>query len=92
MGRVGSGWPRGKKKNLRSKDDVWTVVFSESPWTANRRSHWPRGVFFPVPVGFFLFLYDRFRLNHLLKHANKKTSRDDCCNVPVTYKTVVNTL
>ena len=38
MGRVGSGWPRGKKNNLRSKDDVGTVVLSESPWTANRRS------------------------------------------------------
>ena len=31
MGRVG-------KNNIRSKDDVWTVVLSESPWTANRRS------------------------------------------------------
>ena len=31
---------RSKKNNLRSKDqdDVWTVVLSESPWTANRRS------------------------------------------------------
>ena len=39
MGRVGSGWPRcRRKKNLRSKDDVWTVVLSKSPWTANRRS------------------------------------------------------
>ena len=28
--------------------------------------------FLLVIVGFFLFLFDRFRLNHLLKHANKK--------------------
>ena len=35
MGRVGQ---EVKKNNLRSKDDVWTVVLSESPWTANRRS------------------------------------------------------
>ena len=35
LGRVGQ---EVKKNNLRSKDDVWTVVFSESPWTANRRS------------------------------------------------------
>ena len=35
LGRVGQ---QVKKNNLRSKDDVWTVVLSESPWTANRRS------------------------------------------------------
>ena len=35
LGRVGQ---EVKKYNLRSKDDVWTVVLSESPWTANRRS------------------------------------------------------
>ena len=35
LGRVGQ---EVKKNNLRSKDDVWTVVLSESPWTANRRS------------------------------------------------------
>ena len=52
MGRVGSGWPRGEKKiNLRSKDDVWTVVLSESPWTANRRSR--------KPVIFFLYFLVR---------------------------------
>ena len=28
--------------------------------------------FFLVTVGFFLFLFDKFRLKHLLKHANKK--------------------
>ena len=38
---------------------------------------------------FFLFLFDKFRLNHLLKHANKKKSREDCSSVPVTCKTVV---
>ena len=27
-----------QKNNLRTKDDIWTVVLSESPWTANRRS------------------------------------------------------
>ena len=36
LGRVGQ---EVKKNNLRSKNDVWTVVLSESPWTANRRSH-----------------------------------------------------
>ena len=35
LGRVGQ---KVKKNNLRSRDDVWTVVLSESPWTANRRS------------------------------------------------------
>ena len=35
LGRVGQ---EVKKNNLRSKYDVWTVVLSESPWTANRRS------------------------------------------------------
>ena len=39
-------------------------------------------------VGVFWFLFYKFRLKHLLKHANKKT-REDCCSVPVTCKTVV---
>ena len=51
-----------------------------------------RRVFSWLPLVFFLFLFDRSRLNHLLKHANKKKSRDVCCSVPVTYKTVVTTL
>ena len=43
MGRVGQ---EVKKKQSRSKDDVWTVVLSESPWTANRRSrNGDRGIF-----------------------------------------------
>ena len=28
--------------------------------------------FLLVAIGFFLFLFDKFRLKHLLKHANKK--------------------
>ena len=42
-----------------------------------------------VTVVFFLFLFDKFRLKHLLKHANKKKTREGCCSVPVTCKTVV---
>ena len=45
--------------------------------------------FLLVAVGFFLFLFDKFRLKHLFKHANKKKSREDCCSVPVTCKTVM---
>ena len=40
LGRVGQ---EVKKNNLRSKDDVWTVVLSESPWTANRHSPSKKG-------------------------------------------------
>ena len=31
-----------------------------------------RRVFLLVTVGGYLFLFDKFRLKHLLKHANKK--------------------
>ena len=62
--------------------DVKAVVNTVGGLLASRR----------VFCWLFLFLFDRFRLNHLNKHANKKKSRDDCCSVSVTYKTVVNTL
>ena len=45
-----------------------------------------------VTVVVFLFLLDKFRLKHLLKHANKKKNREDCWSVPVTCKTVVFSL
>ena len=45
---------RLKKNNLRSKDDVWTVVLSESPWTANRRS---RSELFQTHRGFRSFFF-----------------------------------
>ena len=48
-----------------------------------------RRVFLLVTVGVFLFLFDKFRLKRLLKHANKNKSCEDCCSVPVTCKTVV---
>ena len=32
-------------------------------------------------VGFVLFLFDKFRLKHLLKHANKKRFREDLPSV-----------
>ena len=44
--------------------------------------------FLLVTVFVSLFLFDKFRLKHLLKHANKKKTREDCCSVPVTCKTV----
>ena len=47
-----------------------------------------RCVFFWLPL-FFLFLFDKFRLKYLLKHANKKKNAEDCCSVSVTCKTVV---
>ena len=48
-----------------------------------------RRVFLLATVVLFLFLFDKFRLKHLLKHAHKKKTREDCCSVQVTCKTVV---
>ena len=48
-----------------------------------------RRVFCWLPLFFVLFLFDKFRQKHLLKHANKNKSREDCCSVLVTCKTVV---
>ena len=53
LGRVGQ---EVKKNNLRSKDDVWTVVLSESPWTANRRSLNPALIYL---VKNFIFFANR---------------------------------
>ena len=43
-----------------------------------------RRVFCRLPLLFFLFLFDKFRRKHLLKHAKKTTIREHCCIVPVT--------
>ena len=45
--------------------------------------------FLLVTVVVFSFLFDKFRLKHFLEQANKKKTREDCCSVPVTCKTVV---
>ena len=45
--------------------------------------------FLLVTVVVFLFLFDKFRLKYLLKHAKKNKTRENCCSVPATFKTVV---
>ena len=55
----------------------------------SRRFDGLEALFLLVTVGFFLFLFDKFRLKHLLKHANKNKNREDCCSVPVICKAVV---
>ena len=44
--------------------------------------------FLLVTVRFLLFLVDKLRRKHHFKHANKKKTREDCCIVLVTCKTV----
>ena len=44
--------------------------------------------FLLVTVRFFLFLIDKLRRKHPFKHANKKKTREDCCIVQVTCKTI----
>ena len=55
----------------------------------SRRFAGLKACFLLVTVGCFLFLFDKFRLKHLLKHVNKIKNREDCFSVPETCKPVV---